>query len=96
MGKRSPDADRLEMHVRLLQEQIARLTEEPPDIPFLACDSSCVVARPRGMHTNGGCRCTEQTLRRAVHYWRDVAERRQAQIQRMLSGEWTGPPSDER
>lgn len=29
-------------------------------------DSSCVVAPPKGMHTNGGCRCDERRLRRAV------------------------------
>lgn len=29
-------------------------------------DASCVVAKPTGQHTNGGCRCDERALRRAV------------------------------
>lgn len=29
-------------------------------------DNSCCVASPKGMGTNGGCRCSERDLRRAV------------------------------
>ncbi len=29
-------------------------------------DNSCVVQAPKGMATNGGCRCNERQLRRAV------------------------------
>lgn len=38
---------------------------EPPEL--VGCgDHSCVVAPPNGMGTNGGCRCDERDLRRAV------------------------------
>lgn len=38
----------------------------PPEL--VGCgDHSCVVASPKGMGTNGGCRCDEQALRRAVN-----------------------------
>lgn len=33
------------------------------------CDGYCVVVRPKGMHTNGGCKCThdmDRTRERAV------------------------------
>lgn len=94
MSRRNPQVDILETENRILRERIARLTEEPPDIPFTACDNSCVVTRPRGMATNGGCRCDESKLRRAVLYWRDVAQRRQAAIQMMLTGEWPTESSE--
>lgn len=29
-------------------------------------DNSCIVAKPSGMATNGGCQCSEMVLRRAV------------------------------
>lgn len=37
-------------------------------------DNSCDCASQRtGMRTNGGCRCDERALRRAVRYWRKRA-----------------------
>jgi len=37
----------------------------PPEL--VGCgDHSCIVAPPNGMGTNGGCRCSERDLRRAV------------------------------
>lgn len=30
------------------------------------CDNSCEIRRPGGMGTNGGCRCSERELRRAL------------------------------
>ena len=36
------------------------------DAPQGCGDHSCVVARPRGMGTNGGCRCERPTLRHAA------------------------------
>lgn len=36
-------------------------------LPLQGCgDHSCVVRRPDGMGTNGGCQCSERQLRRAV------------------------------
>lgn len=47
-----------------------------PPIELEGCgDGSCIVARPKGMHTNGGCRCDERRLRMAVHAWRREADR---------------------
>lgn len=34
-------------------------------------DHSCVIAKPGGMGTNGGCRCERVHLRRAVHVLRE-------------------------
>lgn len=40
---------------------------DPADLSGLGCgDNSCVIQRPSGMGTNGGCCCDERTLRRAV------------------------------
>ena len=39
-------------------------------------DSSCICIAPHertGMRTNGGCRCDEGALRRAVLYWKQKA-----------------------
>lgn len=88
MPRINAQVEALQRENDLLRQRIARLTEEPPDIPFRGCDNSCVVAAARGMATNGGCRCDEHQLRLAVQYWRRVATLRQAAIQMMLTGEW--------
>lgn len=37
------------------------------ELPLEGCgDGSCVIAPPKGQHTNAGCRCDERRLRRAV------------------------------
>lgn len=43
-------------------------------------DHSCVVARPNGMGTNGGCRCDEHALRRAVITLRAREQVRNAKV----------------
>lgn len=43
-------------------------------------DHSCVVTRSKGMGTNGGCRCDERRLRRAVGQLRYELNRLQASI----------------
>lgn len=98
MARRNAEVDRLEMCVKILRATIARMRQDPPDIPFAGCgDSSCITTQGLGgMHTNGGCRCSEQALRRAVIYWRDVAVRRQVAIQDMLRGERTETPEADR
>lgn len=53
-----------------LQKQIDRMRQDPGEMPFGACDNSCVICRPLGMGTNGGCRCDERQLRRAVMWYR--------------------------
>jgi hypothetical protein len=61
--RRELDAKAIEDHVR----------NGPP----AGCgDSSCVVASPDGMATNGGCRCDDHTLRRALRWYRFEFEKR--------------------
>ena len=56
-----------------LRGALARQREDPGDIPFTACDNSCLVAQAHGMATNGGCRCPPVVLRRAIQWWRRKA-----------------------
>ena len=83
MARRNPEGERLEREVAMLRRDIEVMRRDPADIPFTACDRSCVVAHAHGMATNGGCRCDERKLRCAVAYWRTVAQHRQAIIQMM-------------
>lgn len=53
-------------------------------------DSSCIVAKPSGMATNGGCRCEKPALRRAVltlraqlHAAREAQDEQRATIERL-------------
>lgn len=94
MARSNPQVEALERENRSLRQRIEYLTQEPADIPFLACDNSCVVARPNGMATNGGCRCDEHKLRRAVQYWRHVATHRQVLIQMLKTGEVMFSPNE--
>jgi hypothetical protein len=52
-------------------------------------DNSCVVAKPRGMATNGGCRCDERKLRRAVQLLRAALAERNKEWQEALML-WSG------
>lgn len=100
MARVNPQVEHLERMNRMLRDQIDRMRADPADIPFVACDNSCIVAcdnscivaSATGMSTNGGCRCDERKLRRAVQYWRGVAQHRQALIQELRS---TQAPSKE-
>lgn len=83
MARRNPDVDRLEKHVAFLQGMIDRMRKDPGDVPILACGHSCVCATAIGIATNGPCSCDERKLRRAVKFWRGVAQTRQAIIQDM-------------
>jgi hypothetical protein len=77
--------EQLERENKMLRAQIERMRADPGDVPFIGCgDHSCItVDGPGGMATNGGCRCDEITLRRAVMWWRRVAQFRQATIQEL-------------
>jgi hypothetical protein len=49
---------------------------QPHEVTGLGCgDGGCVIATPRGMHTNGGCHCEERALRRAVLIYRAECDR---------------------
>lgn len=87
MARRNPELERLEREIAMLRASLRRAHEQPGDIPFAGCgDHSCDVAQPCGMGPNGGCRCDERMLRRAVRYWRQVADQRQATIQAHVDG----------
>ena len=44
-----------------LVAEVRRLREALEKVPVLGCgDSSCSFQRPRGMATNGGCRCVDE------------------------------------
>lgn len=84
MARINPQVESLQIENNMLREQIKRMREEPGDIPFDACDNSCVVtSRREGMMTNGGCRCDERKLRRAVSWWKRRAEFLQVSVQDM-------------
>lgn len=84
--KKNPQIERLEWENGKLREQIKRMREDPPDYPFLACDHSCCLATPRGMSTNGGCRCDETKLRNAVTHLRTRMHFLMATIQELRDG----------
>jgi hypothetical protein len=70
MARRNPQVEHLEHLVSLYQKQLDAIRADPGDLPVTGCgDSSCVVARPRGQHTNSGCRCDARELRRALLYY---------------------------
>lgn len=86
MARKNPQVEHLERINRMLREQIERMRDEPAEIPFIACDNSCVVAYADGVATNGGCRCDERKLRRAVQWWRGRAAYLQATVQLLRDG----------
>jgi hypothetical protein len=42
-------------------------------VPEGCGDHSCIIRTPKGMATNGGCRCPDVLLRRAVRVYRASA-----------------------
>ena len=95
MARPNPQVEMLQRHVETLKRALDRLHENPPDVPFLACDHSCVCAKAEGQAPNGGCRCDERKLRQAVQYWRMVAAHRLAIIKLHKDGGCYQPPSEE-
>jgi hypothetical protein len=81
-----------EWEIQKLREWIATMQKDPGDCPIVACDNSCLCATATGMSTNGGCRCDEQKLRRAVQWWRRRAQFLQQTIMEMKHME---PPTRE-
>ena len=87
MSRRSEEAIRLEHENALLRKQIERFYQDPGDLPVGGCgDSSCQVAQASGMATNGGCCCDERTLRRALAFYKRLAQF-QAETIRMMKSE---------
>ena len=71
MARRNPDVVRLEAEVENLRRLLADRLRDPGDLPVRGCgDNSCVVAKPGGMGTNGGCCCEARELRHALSFWK--------------------------
>ena len=71
MAKKNHEVEMLEMQLTFLRKQLDEIKKDPADIPVAGCgDNSCEVAKTFGMATNGGCRCTLLTFRRALKYER--------------------------
>lgn len=88
MPRPNPEVERLELLVASLRRQLDERRRDPGDLPVNGCgDNSCVVRTPRGMATNGGCRCDERELRWALQYWKRVAAFREETIREMVQRE---------
>jgi len=68
---------RLASEVDALRAQLIAIRKDPGDSPLIGChDGACIVHRPEGMHTNGGCHCHEdkRLMRMTVLYLRRRVE----------------------
>lgn len=82
------DAELLRRENEFLRKEVARLRQDPGEQPVLGCgDSSCCIATPSGIHTNGGCHCERPALRRALTFWKSRAVYLQAVIQLARDGD---------
>lgn len=74
MPRTNPRVEQLEQLERenaMLRKALEERRRDPGDLPVKGCgDNSCQVAQPRGMATNGGCRCEERELRRALQWYK--------------------------
>lgn len=71
MARINPRVDQLERENASLRKILDAQRQDPGDLPCYGCsDGSCIVKRPTGMHTNGGCRCEERELRRALMWYK--------------------------
>lgn len=84
MAKRNEELEHYKRMYDVLKNQLEKIRESPGDLPVNGCgDSGCIVARPEGQHTNGGCRCNEHKLRMALTYWHRKADFLQETIKLM-------------
>lgn len=75
MPRINPVVEHLERINEMLQRQLDERRKPPADFPIRGCgDSSCIVMRPQGQHTNGGCRCDIHATRGALMWWKRKAE----------------------
>lgn len=82
--KRNPDVERLTRDNDELRRQLAELRRDPGDLPVTGCgDTSCAVAAPQGMATNGGCRCDPCTIRQALQFYKRLARFREQTIRKL-------------
>jgi Fe-S cluster biogenesis protein NfuA len=86
MTRRNPEVERLERENALLRRQAETFHRDPGDLAVVGCgDNSCVVAIPAGMATNGGCSCSDRTLRMALQYYKTLAKFRAQVIRDMAA-----------
>jgi hypothetical protein len=69
------EVQRLQHVINLYESEFKRL-KSICEADLEGCgDNSCWIAKPRGMATNGGCRCTLQAFKIAVRVLRDKVKR---------------------
>jgi hypothetical protein len=69
--------DAIRRKVAFLQQGLG--TVERPELEGCG-DSGCICRAPSGMATNGGCRCDDRTVRRALMMWRRYAGELEARV----------------
>lgn len=85
MARTNPEVERLQRELDLLRRANERLRVPPDPYPVSGCgDNSCQVAQPKGMATNGGCRCDERTLRRALAWYQRFTASQRAAIEDLI------------
>lgn len=86
MPRKNPQVEQLEREVAMLRSDLRRIRTDPGDCPVVGCmDGSCLVEKPQGMHTNGGCRCDERKLRHALQWWKRRSQFLEETIKTMKS-----------
>lgn len=70
------------LQIKSLKSDLERAKISPGALPFPGCMShSCLVQRPMGAGTNGGCSCDTRKLQMALQWMRQWVEFQQATLQ---------------
>lgn len=97
MPRTTPEIERLTAECASLRRTIASLIADPGDCPVAGCgDTSCRIAHPQGMATNGVCRCDARAFRRALEFYKRLAAFRQETIRFLRDVPTSGDAEDER
>lgn len=81
--KPTREEERLAKRIAVVERENQLMRQGPmPDAGLPGCgDHSCLVNPPKGMGTNGGCRCDEQALRRMVSWQKREIAKLRAEIE---------------
>jgi len=83
-AKKNSQVEHIEWEVAALHKQLSEIRKDPGGLPVMGCgDHSCIVKTPTGMATNGGCRCEERELRRAVMWYKRYSKFLEQTIEEM-------------